>query len=259
MSADNLAVRRLEREFGLEFPVCVGCLIWLLNTYTRLQFSVRKHAKFMRLPGRKHFVAIVHTLHHIRCHHLFGLTFYSNVMDAPVSRLLFEHGADPLAPLIAFTDSSFNDCPDSGRSTGGYVLFYQGGVVDSASAMPDPVALSSAEAEYNQTCVTGMAANSMAMLIQEMRGNNPDTPLNIPVLVDNQSAIAMGISFRDTKHNRHILRRYHYVRWLVVDGRIHLFWVPGDIQLADPNTKNLSGTSPSFILYQAMVESPVQP
>ena len=259
LSPDQLAVRRLEEEFGFEFPVCVGCLLWLLNTYTRLQFSVRKHAKFMRLPGRPHFTAIMHTLHHIRCNHLFGLTFYSNVMDAPVARLLFEHGVDPTAPLIAFTDSSWQDCPDSGRSTGGYVLFYQGGVVDSASAMPDPVALSSAEAEYNQACVTSMAANSMAMLIQEMRGNDPDTPLCVPVLVDNQSAIAMGVSFRDTKHNRHILRRFHYVRWLVVDGRIYLYWIPGDIQLADPNTKSLSGTSPSFILYQAMVETTVPP
>ena len=69
----------------------------------------------------------------------------------------------------------------------------------------------------------------------------------------------MGESYRDTKHNRHILRRYHYTRWMVKDGRISLNWVPGEIQMADPNTKNLSSSAPTFILFQAMVETAVKP
>jgi hypothetical protein len=46
---------------------------------------------------------------------------------------------------------------------------------------------------------------------------------------------------------------------MVEDGRMLLFWVPGGIQLADPNTKNLSGSAPTFILFQAMVETAVLP
>ena len=258
-SKDFLAVMRLQEEYGFEFPVGIGCLLWLLNTYPRLQFSVRKLAKFMRLPGREHFAAMLHTMHHVRCHHLVGLTFYSDVLDAPISRLLFEYGVDPTAPLITFSDLSWQDCPDSGRSTGGYTTFFQGGVIDSASGLPDPVALSSSEAEYNQACVAAMASNALAMLIQEVRGNDPDEPLAIPLLLDNKSAISMGESYRDTKHNRHIMRRFHYTRWMVKDGRIVLKWVPGEIQMADPNTKNLSSSAPTFVLFQAMVETAVKP
>ena len=210
------------------------------------------------MPGKNHFRAMLHTFHHIRCFHLVGLTFYSDVMDAPVSRLLFENDIPPNHPLIAYSDSSWQDCPDTGRSTGGYVLFMQGGVVDAASCLPDPVALSSAEAEYNTCCVAGTAANACAMLIQEMLGNDPDKPLGVPLLLDNKAAISMGNSFRDTKHNRHVLRRYHYTRWMVENGRVILIWIPGQVKLADPCTKNLSAVAPTYIVFLAMVETQVQ-
>jgi hypothetical protein len=256
-SKDYADVKTLEREMGFGFPVVVGCLLWLLNTYPRLQFSVRKLAKFMRLPGRPHFTAMLHVLHHIRCHHLFGLTFYSDMSEAPIARLLFEHGVDPLVPLITFSDSSWQDCADSGRSTGGYHIFMQGGIVDSASCMPDPVALSSAEAEYNMVCVATTATNPVAMLVQELRDNDPDRPLAVPIMIDNRAAISMGQSFRDTRHTRHILRRFHYVRWMVGQHRILLCWVPGAVQLADPATKNLCATAPTFLLFIFIAETAV--
>jgi hypothetical protein len=50
-------------------------------------------------------------------------------------------------PLIAFSDSSWNDDIDTGRSTGCFLIIYMGGEVEHSSNMPDPVAFSSAEAE----------------------------------------------------------------------------------------------------------------
>ena len=90
-SADTFALKELEEEFQLEYPVVIGCLLWILNTYPRLQFAIRKLAKYMRLPGRVHFHAMKHLLHHIRCNHTFGLTYYSNVLDAPLSKMLHSH------------------------------------------------------------------------------------------------------------------------------------------------------------------------
>ena len=59
--------------------------------------------------------------------------------------------------FITFSDSSWNDDVDTGRSTGSYLISYMGGIVDHSSNMPDPVALSSAEAEYNEACLACMA------------------------------------------------------------------------------------------------------
>jgi hypothetical protein len=46
-------------------------------------------------------------------------------------------------------DSSWNVGADTGRSKGCFLIYYMGGIVDHSSNIPDPVAMSSAEAEYN--------------------------------------------------------------------------------------------------------------
>ena len=48
---------------------------------------------------------------------------------------------------MAFSDSSWKDFPDAGRSTGEYIIFYQGGTIDHGTHVPGPVAQSSAESE----------------------------------------------------------------------------------------------------------------
>jgi hypothetical protein len=59
--------------------------------------------------------------------------------------------------LIIISDSSVNDDVHTGRKKGCFLIFYMGGIVDHSSNIPDPIALSSAEAEYNQACVATMA------------------------------------------------------------------------------------------------------
>ena len=46
---------------------------------------------------------------------------------------------------------------------------------------------------------------------------------------------------------------------MVEDHRAVLAWISGNVQLADPNTKNLSGSVPTFVLFQAIVETAVKP
>jgi hypothetical protein len=51
-----------------------------------------------------------------------------------------------------------------------------GGLVDHRSNLPDPVALSSTEANYNETCLCGMAVSHLKMLLNDMdvRSENED-------------------------------------------------------------------------------------
>ena len=48
-----------------------------------------------------------------------------------------------------FSDSSWKDCRENGKSTGAYIIFYQGGKIDHGTHVPGPVAQSSVESEYN--------------------------------------------------------------------------------------------------------------
>ena len=39
-----------------------------------------------------------------------------------------------------FSDYSWKDCPDTGKITGAYIIFYQGGTIDHVTRVPGPVA-----------------------------------------------------------------------------------------------------------------------
>ena len=113
-----------------------------------------------------------------------------------------------------FSNSSWQDCPDTGRSTGSYIIFYKGGPIDHGTHVTGPVAKSSAESGYNAEFAPGMALAHFRMLIHELFNKDPDIiPEEAPLIVlDSKSAIFMAKNGKDTKHTRHLLRRIHFVR-----------------------------------------------
>ena len=68
---------------------------------------------------------------------------------------------------MAFSDSSWKDCTDTGRSTVAYIIYYQGGPIDHGTHVPGPVAQSSAESEYNAACTAEMTLARFRMLVAE--------------------------------------------------------------------------------------------
>jgi hypothetical protein len=144
-------VLRLEKEFNFDYAAVIGSLIWLMNTCITMSFAIRKRAKFMQFPGKQHFLYLKHLLRHLqsnRCSS--GIKFYSNVQLSPLYQFMVDNGnvEHALAPIIQFIDSSFQDCPDTSRSTGGYLTFMQGAVVEAVSTMPTIGSQSTCDAEY---------------------------------------------------------------------------------------------------------------
>ena len=41
---------------------------------------------------------------------------------------------------MIFSDSSWQDCPDTDRGTGAYIIFHQGGPIDHRTHVPGPAA-----------------------------------------------------------------------------------------------------------------------
>ena len=87
---------------------------------------------------------------------------------APVSDLLRQSSIKTENHLMNFSDSSRQDCLDTGRSTGAYIIFYRGGPIDHGKYVPGPVAQSSEESEYNVACTEGMTLANFRMLINEI-------------------------------------------------------------------------------------------
>ena len=99
------------------------------------------------------------------------LKYYTDMNAAPVSELLRQSSIKTENHLMNFSDSSRQDCLDTGRSTGAYIIFYRGGPIYHGKYVPGPVAQSSAESEYNTECTAGMALAHFRMLIHEFLTN----------------------------------------------------------------------------------------
>ena len=110
----------------------------------QLSFAVHKLAKFSANPGKVHFEGLVNVFRHIRDNKTLGLKYYADLNDAPVTDLLRQANIKTKNHLMAFSDSSCQYFPDTGRSTGAYITFYQCGPIYHGTHVPIPVAQSSA-------------------------------------------------------------------------------------------------------------------
>ena len=116
VSTSDEQVVSFTREYNIHDIACIGSLIYLLSTRVDLSFAVHKLAKFSANPGKVHFEGLVHLLKYIRDNKTLGLKYYADLNDAPVNDLLRQANINTNNSLMAFSDSSWQDFPDTGRS-----------------------------------------------------------------------------------------------------------------------------------------------
>ena len=174
VSTSDKQVEKLTREYNIHYRSCTGSLIYLLYTRVDLSFAVHKLEKFSANPGKVHFEVLVNLLRYIRYNNTLGLKYHAALNDAPVTDLLRRAYIKTKNHLMAFSDSSWQDFPDTGRSKGAYIIFYQGGPIDHGTHVPEPVSQSSAEIEYNAAYTVGMALAHFSMLVHELLNEDPD-------------------------------------------------------------------------------------
>ena len=68
------------------------------------------------------------------------MKYYVDKNHAPVTDLLRQDSIKTYNHLMDFSDSSWQDFTDTGRSTEVYSIFYQGGPIDHGTHVPGPVA-----------------------------------------------------------------------------------------------------------------------
>ena len=122
-----------------------------------LSFAVHKLASFSENPGKVHFEVLINLFRYIRNNRILGLKYYADINDAPANDLLRKASIKTENHLMDFSDSSWKDCPDTGRSTGAYIIFYQGAPIEYGLYVPVPVDQSSSESEYNGASIERMS------------------------------------------------------------------------------------------------------
>ena len=236
-------------RFGdVNYRSVIGGLIYASSgTRPDITYAVGKLAKFSNAPGMKHFKALAWLVGYLDTTKERGIRYYHNHEDSPICKLCSRNNVPiPKDGQITFSDASWQDCPDTGKSTGGRVITVNGGIVDHASQMPVPIAMSTGEAEYLAAGNACMAAAHIRMLLYDLHylgtlDHSYKNPTNMPpalIVLDSEAAMAMASSDRDTARTRHIARRYHYVRHGVAQKDHTLVWIKSKDQVADFLTKN---------------------
>ena len=125
---------------------------------------------------------------------------HGNINDALVYDLLRQARINIYNRLIAFYDSSWQDCTDTSRSTGAYIIFYQGGPIDYGTHVTGPVSQSGAESGYNAAFTEGMSLAHFRMLINELLKKDPDIfpEESHLTILDSNSDMCMVTNGKDT-------------------------------------------------------------
>ena len=143
-----------------------------------------------------------------------GLDYYADMKDSPLSDLFRQANIKTDTQLLAFYYYSCQYFLDTGRSTGAYIIFYQGVPNDCGTHITVPVAQSSSESYYNSAYTAGMALAQSGILIHGFFNKDTyivtqEAPLSI---FDGKYAVCMAKNSKYTKHTRHVSRRVNFVR-----------------------------------------------
>jgi len=161
------------------------------------------------------------------------------------------HAHDPLghgAKLYTFVDASDADCKFTRRSTGGYVIYFNGTPIAWRSARQPLVTLSTAESEYVQATLACQEVLCLRRLFEQL-----GEPQDEPTLMyeDNKAAIDLSVNPCSRGHTKHMERRWHFVRQCNESGEIMMCKVDGTINPADTFTKALAFEP--FVMYRRML------
>ena len=111
---------KIKKLYGsLDFQSAVCSLLYLaLGAQPDILWIVTKLAKANLAPGLKDFHALLWCFGYLRKYQSWGIKIYSNAQESPVSQILKQIDVCP-TDIIVFSDSSWQDCPDTGHSTCG--------------------------------------------------------------------------------------------------------------------------------------------
>ena len=148
------------------------------------------------------------------------------------------------AVLYAYADAAFNNHPGCTSHGGSFLCIGKSSaaIASHSREITSCVALSSMEAEYVTLCETARVVVYMRRFLSDI-----GFPQLKPTIIfeDNSSAISLASCSNIPKKSRHILLRYHFIKYAVESGQVEVHYIDTKKQRADFLTKVLS--RPDFI------------
>lgn len=118
----------------------------------------------------------------------------------------------------------------------GYSIFFGGNLVSWSAKKQPTVSRSSCESEHRAMANTAAELIWVSHLLRDLNALPAERPT---LLCDNLSAIFLSQNPVAHRRAKHIDIDYHFVRELVLSGKLHTKFVPTKLQVADIFTKPL--------------------
>jgi len=205
------------------FTRLLGELQFIANaTRPDIAYAVNRLASYMANPSIQHVGALKRILWYLSGTKNLGIVYR----------------ALPQQPnfFYGYADTSYGNADDR-RSITGYVFLARNGAITWCSRKQISIALSSTEAEYVALSKAAQEACWLRSLYSELGLLQEAVPTLI--LGDNEGSIAMAKNPQFHKRSKHIAIRWHWVRDLVQEDKIHVDSCRDPEQTADMLTKAL--------------------
>jgi hypothetical protein len=200
----------------------VGALQYLTITRPDIAHVVNSVSQFLHSPTDNHYLTVKRILRYVKGTLHFGLTFHPSIA---------------LGALVAYSDADWAGCPDTRRSTSGYSIYLGDNLVSWSAKKQPTVSRSSCEFEYRALALTAAEIVWLTHLLRDLKVSHSQSPL---LLCDNKSAIFLSSNPVSHKRAKHVELDYHFLRELVLAGKLRTQYVPSHLQVADIFTKSVS-------------------
>jgi hypothetical protein len=136
-----------------------------------------------------------------------------------------------------YADASHTDCPDTAKSSHGYVIVTGGGPVSWSSRWQSVVALSTTESEYFALVHAGQTAVWVNKFMEDVY-----IPVERPIILSTDSQGGRSLTKQSANFTRvqHLHTRYHWLRDAVRNKDFNIKHIPGNTNPADIFTKPLA-------------------
>lgn len=216
---------KATKELIQAYSSIIGALNWLAcMTRPDIAYAVHYLSRFIKQPTNDHLLAAKRVIRYLAGTMSLGVAYGPKGL---------ENGE-----LVGYSDASWHDCKNTGRSTSGYVFKYWNGAISWRSRLQKEVSMSTAEAEYLAAGDACKEALYIKDLMHELHQKGDDVEY-VKIMVDNTAAIQIANNPVSHSRTKHISLCYHLVRDLVGKKRVHLQWASTDTMVADPLTKAL--------------------
>ncbi|KAJ0860505.1 putative RNA-directed DNA polymerase [Helianthus annuus] len=210
----------------------VGALQYLTITRPDLSYAVNQACQHLHSPTEKHFQLVKRILRYVK-----GTISHGLVFTRPTT-----------STILGYSDTDWARCIETRRSTYGYSIFLGGNLVSWSAKKQPTVSRSSCESEYRAMANAAAEIVWITHLLKELHALPQARPT---LLCDNKSALFMSQNPVSNKRAKHIDLDYHFVRELVMSGKLHTKFIPTKLQLADIFTKSLP--RPLFEQFRALL------